>query len=522
MQGQHVHDNGVGVSGSGVLGGADLEHANVIESNTTGVSVSGTVQFNRIADNVVGIAATGGELISRNLIYRNSDAGVLVRGAHGLQVLSNTFYAPQGDNVRIESGADVTVRNNILWAEHGYDIYVANAAQAGFVSDANDLYGTGAGRLVYWTKDFTDLLDWQADVARFDLHSIGHTVVNPDWAAPRFASLARDDYEVLGLVAGQRSSSPTIDAAGAAAGMGAYGPADGGRQAGSAPRIALRSPDLYMDWERGKPRSIRWDSYGNTTGAAVRIDLYQDGPDGPALLTTIAAATQDDGEFTWTPQTSGIDFGARGLRIQLSLVGDPAAIDRSTEAFAVPEAGRDYYVDDASNAGDEFTGGAVGSNRNTGKLPSAPKPNPVNVLRVYDLSGGDTLHVDTGDYALIDPIRVSGTTDLGLGLDEGFALTGPSAPAHVARLAPAIPGDRSFALIELNGADFVSVAHLMLDDLDTARRVLPDRSASSEGQDRVDQLWAEMRLGLDSGQPLTAAEKNDPLAGLQGWQSLTY
>src|SRR5205085_4558991 len=63
----------------------------------------------------------------------------------------------------------------------------------------------------------------------------------------------------------------------------------------------------------------------------------------------------------------------------------------------------------------------------------------------------------------------------------------------------------------------LAVAHLMLDDLDTARRVLPDRSASSEGQDRVDQLWAEMRLGLDSGQPLTAAETAEEVLRGHDW-----
>ena len=47
----------------------------------------------------------------------------------------------------------------------------------------------------------------------------------------------------------------------------------------------------------------------------------------------------------------------------------------------------------------------------------------------------------------------------------------------------------------------LAVAHIHLDHLDTARDLLPDSSASREGQDRVDVLWAAMRLALDSGQP---------------------
>jgi tetratricopeptide (TPR) repeat protein len=45
----------------------------------------------------------------------------------------------------------------------------------------------------------------------------------------------------------------------------------------------------------------------------------------------------------------------------------------------------------------------------------------------------------------------------------------------------------------------LAVAHLQLDHLETARRLLPDRSVAREGQDRVDELWAEVRLALDSG-----------------------
>ncbi len=194
----------------------------------------------------------------------------------------------------------------------------------------------------------------------------------------------------------------------------------------------------------------------------MRIDLYQDGPDGPALLATIAAATPDDGEFIWIPSSSGVDFGTYGLRIQVSLVNSPLVIDRSTEAFTVPEDGKTYWVDDRSNADDEFTPGAIGDNRNTGKLATAPKPNPVNLPRVYALDAGTTVYVDTGTYPMIYTLSISGSTDLGLGLDEGFLLTGPTDPARVASLFPAIPGDRSRPLILLNDADFVTIEHLTL------------------------------------------------------------
>ncbi|WP_291990075.1 right-handed parallel beta-helix repeat-containing protein, partial [Luteitalea sp.] len=638
MQGQLVRDNTVGVNGSGTLGGPSLALGNDIDGNGTGVAgFTGTIQFNRFGGNGTAIVATSEQRILHNVFHRNATHGVLVSGRNDVRIFNNTFFAPTGDNVRIQSSSsEVELRNNVMWAQSGYDIYVANDSQSGFFSDYNNLYATGDGRVGYWTKDFVDVLDWQADIAKFDLHSIGATVVNPDWARPAFADLARDDYTILPPVAQLRHASPTVDAGDARADNGVppgyvnrlanagfesdlagwvvnpgaavrtaspvayegsryfsagnieegfaaqtvdllaagYSPAQldaqdlevvfggrlrsaaeaavdrgevrvtfigadlgvlgttnvvaddpsdrwslvGGRadipvgtrsvrfefrayrDTGSsndawldqaflyvraesegadqgafgfestdlglagAPRIALRFPDLYTDWEKDRPLDIRWETFGNAGESPVRIDLLQDTADGPALVATIAASTPDDGLYTWIPSSSpaNVDFGTYGLRIQVSLVANPAVIDRSQETFTVPEDGADYWVDDRSNVGDEYTPDAIGDNRNTGKLATAPKPNPVNLFRVYELSAGDTVHVDTGNYPLIDPLKLSGTTDYGLGRDEGFIITGPTDVAKVAALFPAIPGNRTSALIELVDADFVNVSHLTL------------------------------------------------------------
>ena len=199
------------MTGSGVLGGDDLDDANLIEGNATAVSsFVGPIQFNRIARNAVGIAAITGQQIVHNLIYRNTSRGVLADGVSDVRIFSNTFYAPSGDNIRVQGGASrVEVRNNILWAESGYDLYVAYDSQSGFFSDYNDLFASGTGRVGYWTKDFVDVLDWQADVARFDLHSIGGTLVNPRWAEPRFVDRVQDDYRIDASSMRKLSSLPS-------------------------------------------------------------------------------------------------------------------------------------------------------------------------------------------------------------------------------------------------------------------------------------------------------------------------
>ena len=59
--------------------------------------------------------------------------------------MNNTFYTATGDNIRIQNAStNVELRNNVLWDESGYDVYVANDSQAGFSSDYNDLHARPA------------------------------------------------------------------------------------------------------------------------------------------------------------------------------------------------------------------------------------------------------------------------------------------------------------------------------------------------------------------------------------------
>ena len=206
MRGQHIFDNTVGVTGSGILGDIHLDGANLIEGNETGVGLfAGTIQYNKIARNVTGIAATSDQVVLHNVLYDNTDAGILVSGQKDVRIVGNTVYSPTGDNIRLLSGAsEVEIRNNILWAEDGYDIFVANDSQDGFFSDYNNLYSSETGKLVHWilasngrVLDFDDILDWQEDVHRYDLHSIGTTDVHPTWADPQFLNRHWDNFEVF-------------------------------------------------------------------------------------------------------------------------------------------------------------------------------------------------------------------------------------------------------------------------------------------------------------------------------------
>ena len=225
MQNQYIHDNYYyGVTGSGMLVCNDLDHANLIANDNTGVSINGPVEFNRITGNYVGIYAVSGQLVARNLIYRNTSMGLMIEFQNDVRVFNNTFFAPTSTqvyeatpaNIFVGGSSQVEIRNNILWAENGFDIYVNSDGTSGYFSDYNDLYSSGTGEIVYWGGQvFNDLSVWQQasllfegqqSFPAFDLHSIGTSAVDPSSSQPRFLDPTRDDFRVLNQ--GSTSSSP--------------------------------------------------------------------------------------------------------------------------------------------------------------------------------------------------------------------------------------------------------------------------------------------------------------------------
>jgi hypothetical protein len=568
------------------------------------------------------------------VFVNNQVAGISANNVVDVQIANNTMYARTGDNVRLDNLArEIEVRGNNLWVDSGTNIFVADNTRSGFFSDYNQLHATGTGKLIHWMREFTDILDWQLDVSRYDLHSIGRTAVNPLAAEPAFVSIARGDYQVWILISGLRKTSPSIDVADPRSDVGVpasfinllanpsfesgitgwtanvqasngapNGPAfhgatyfvpgavatgvaeqtidliaaghsaaqldsqnlvavfggrvrskletpidtanitlefrDGSgaiiasRIAGAANvgdrwdlvgdrislptgtrritfrfesiratgttndahldnafvyvlseavapdagvfghidgelpsagvHLAMKYPDLHVDWQRDVARTIRWQSYDNAANLPVRIDLLQDGVHGPQVVATIATSTPDDGEFIWTPANSGVNFDTPGLRISVSLVGDSMAFDRAQESFTVPDNSTTFFVDDTSNANDEYTPGAVGANRNTGKRADVPKPHPVNLLRAYDLPPSAVVSIDTGDYPLFDAVRISGSQDLGLGIEEAFVLRGPTDLAKDVTIQWIYPDGHPQSLIELFDADFMTLANLDL------------------------------------------------------------
>ncbi len=190
-----VYDNYYGI-GDFSVGGQAIENR-VYDNSQAGIYVQlfgAVLQGNTVYGNGIGVQLSGaGDLqLSNNLIYANVNQGILCSGVTnydgnlafpcGAQITNNTIYQPVGDAIRIQgNSSDISLENNILWVQAGYDLYVTADSEQGFSSDYNDLYTTATGKLASWEgHDFTTLADWVYEVGQ-DKHSVN---ADPEFIQP--------------------------------------------------------------------------------------------------------------------------------------------------------------------------------------------------------------------------------------------------------------------------------------------------------------------------------------------------
>ena len=151
---------------------------------------SGTqVRSNVIYSNPVGLVLGYyfSSQVVNNLIYANLNQGILAQAGYGIgfDLVNNTVYQVTGDAVRIDSSVEnARLRNNILWTQAGYDIWVASDSQTGFQSDYNLLYTSGTGQTALWQGvPRPTLIAWQ-NAAFTDSNSLAQNpqFVDPDGA----------------------------------------------------------------------------------------------------------------------------------------------------------------------------------------------------------------------------------------------------------------------------------------------------------------------------------------------------
>lgn len=265
-----------------------------------------------------------------------------------------------------------------------------------------------------------------------DLQRIYTNWVGNAFADPMFVNSAALDFHLLS-VAGYATNggggavtnvagvhSPAIDFGPQGADVGAEPDPHGGRvnaglYGGTAEASKSRTNDwlfamTFNDggtlWQTGR---LEWAASTNF-GAAGTVDL-QFTTNNWATTNTIDTVTATNESYLWTPSVS---YPAVRWRVVSS--ADPAVASTNAKAFSIRTATNtafNFYVNDGSAANDVY-GMGLGDNANDGAAPSRPKRSLQAILDAYQVRGGDTVYIDTGDYA------TNFTTTIGA-LDSGTA-----------------------------------------------------------------------------------------------------
>lgn len=193
---------------------------------------------------------------------------------------------------------------------------------------------------------------------------------------------------------------------------------------------------------------IYWLVGGTGTSHRVRLDFSGDGGASWQNLVTNVPAT--NGVYLW--DTTQHDSTMLGVWRVVS-EWDTNLFDLTDAFFAVRNTPLSFYVNDGSTNGDVYSSaGAVGLATNLGLLPTGPKDTIQGVLDAWDIEGGDTIFVDTGDYS--NTTVVVGLLDQGdTGTWARVTIQGSTNYAKGGAVLYGIPGSVGIAVSSAHAVD---------------------------------------------------------------------
>ena len=361
-----------------------------------------------------------GARIAHCVVCDNSDYGIyLVRSDDTVPAVENCTVACNGQHAVAITGVRPRLRNNILVADRPYMACIYEKATNPIDSDYNDLYALN-GAVVGSTGDNSadrraTLEDWQA-VEGQDLHSLSHD--------PLFADFEGRDLHLRSLEGriqpdgtwtADADHSPCIDMGdpsvpvggetepnASRVNLGAYGGTDRASRSRTDPWILALTLNGGGNYSGAIP--LRWAAGNAQPGETVRLELS---PDEGLTWTEIASGIPvGDGEHVWDP-AAGVPGSPLALwRAVLETAGVDDAADRisSVHPFVL-------YANDTYTFDDVYCT-VAGDDGNPGTTPDSPKASPKALVDAYDLEGGDTILIDTGNYVLQDALTI-GEDDAG-------------------------------------------------------------------------------------------------------------
>jgi hypothetical protein len=402
----------------------------VVVSNLTvaGVAKSGFLLQNVSDVELAGIRSTG-----------NAQHGVqIAKGAnvsiHHAVLADNNGYGVFSDenssgDRELENSTLANNAKGALYTDRGIGLFNSvvtgtNAApllvlsgQDSFLTGDYNLYWTTAtnGALatnVYKRLSYTNLQQWQTE-AETDAHSMR--------ADPLFANAEGGDYHLrsrqgrwngTGWVTDEDTSwaidlaNPKLDfdrepaPNGGRRNLGAYGGTGEASQTDEWTK-ELAVVSLRDGGVAGIGQLLLWTGHGLAPTNAVRLEYSADNGKTWRLIATStvgAGATGYEWEYKgpdWTPSPLA--------QWRVVLESDASVVGQTPTNFVYRPTPLVYYVNDLSTNGDVYTT-AVGDPANNGYQTNSPLDSVAAVLERYQLTPGDSLLIDSGEYELEAPI----------------------------------------------------------------------------------------------------------------------
>ena len=136
----------------------------------------------------------------------------------------------------------------------------------------------------------------------------------------------------------------------------------------------------------------------------MNLDLSADnGGTWTAVATNQVLDAYGRGSYLWTIPGGATAGNQYLFRVTANSGSHPQ--DISDGNFLIAPSGSNYYVNDNSPVGDQYTT-AVGNDANSGKRPDQPMASLAALSRAYSFQAGDTIYVDTGSYQSLRNIRL--------------------------------------------------------------------------------------------------------------------
>ncbi len=366
------------------------------------------------ASNGVELANATNAVFSRVVASGNYRSGLLVSNSVNCRVENSVIISNAISGITL-FGQGMTVSNSFLGAADASGSLITVGGTTSLRSDYNNLYAIRGAAIARIAGIAAKTVTAWSQLTTNDLHSLSHD--------PLFADAGAGDYHLQseagrldpGLCAiaydSEGNNSPMIDA-GAPTAPYANEPAfNGGRMnIGLYGNTTEASRSMTNAWLRclslndgGSVRAtnaLYWDAYGFVTNCALTIQFS---PDAGATWTNIATnVAASSGVYPSWNSTNYLSTPIARWRIFAEC--NPLINDTNDANFSVNNGALSFYVNDGSTNCDVYCT-APGDPSNDGLTPASPKSSPVDILASYPMAAGNTIYVDSGEYALSGELR---------------------------------------------------------------------------------------------------------------------